>query len=98
MDKKLTINKGGWHEFANVVFCKYFLSRTIDQGWIWDQYLFARTRIGPLMTEWYSFHHLLVLNNPLGNNIVDQPVGTGLSYTSEQLLRSLPEVHFYVHV
>ncbi|KAK3829125.1 MAG: pheromone-processing carboxypeptidase kex1 [Benniella sp.] len=43
VDKKLTINKGGWHEFANVVF-------------------------------------------------LDQPVGTGLSYTSEQLLRSLPEI------
>jgi hypothetical protein len=22
VDKKLTINKGGWHEFADVVFCK----------------------------------------------------------------------------
>ncbi|KAG0227146.1 Cell death protease [Mortierella sp. GBA43] len=42
VDKKLTINKGGWHEFANVVY-------------------------------------------------LDQPVGTGLSYTSQQLLGSLPE-------
>ncbi|KAF9938097.1 Cell death protease [Modicella reniformis] len=47
VDKKLTINKGGWHEFANVVF-------------------------------------------------LDQPVGTGLSYTSQPLLRTLDEIkdHF----
>lgn len=25
MNEKLTINKGGWHEFADVVFCKDYL-------------------------------------------------------------------------
>ncbi|KAF9926713.1 Cell death protease [Linnemannia zychae] len=47
VDKKLTINKGGWHEFADVVF-------------------------------------------------LDQPVGTGLSYTNQQYLGSLKEItdHF----
>ncbi|KAF9437031.1 Cell death protease [Entomortierella beljakovae] len=43
VDKKLTINKGGWHQFATVVF-------------------------------------------------LDQPVGTGLSYTSKQLLGYLPDI------
>ncbi|KAG0305569.1 Cell death protease, partial [Dissophora globulifera] len=47
VDKKLTINSGGWHEFANIVF-------------------------------------------------LDQPVGTGLSYTTQPLLQSLEEItnHF----
>ncbi|KAG0050764.1 Cell death protease [Gryganskiella cystojenkinii] len=47
VDNKLTINKGGWHEFANVVF-------------------------------------------------LDQPVGTGLSFTTDQLLGSMEEItsHF----
>ncbi|CAO3563299.1 unnamed protein product [Mortierella alpina] len=47
VDQKLTINKGGWHEFANVLF-------------------------------------------------LDQPVGTGLSYTTEPLLETLDEItdHF----
>ncbi|GJJ72224.1 carboxypeptidase D [Entomortierella parvispora] len=47
VDQTLTINKGGWHEFANVVF-------------------------------------------------LDQPVGTGLSFTKDQLLGSMEEItnHF----
>ncbi|KAF9966212.1 Cell death protease [Mortierella alpina] len=47
VDQKLTINKGGWHEFANVLF-------------------------------------------------LDQPVGTGLSYSTEPLLGTLKEItdHF----